>query len=134
MDQDIASLRRMIEEIRQIRERTCDPKSNQNPRYHALSSAVTVPIVVTLGFYFGEHLGDRDVEQRPMPPKAMPISAFMPVGVDSSTAAVSPFARMSATRPAGPASSPDDQAPAPSAAAPAARTWRCGARSARSST
>ena len=36
MDQDIASLRRMIEEIRQIRERTCDPKSNQNPRYHAL--------------------------------------------------------------------------------------------------
>jgi hypothetical protein len=41
MDQDIASVRRMIEEIRQIRERTCDPKSNQNPRYHALSSAVS---------------------------------------------------------------------------------------------
>ena len=41
MDQDIASLRRMIEEIRQIRERTCDPKSNHNPRYHALSSAVS---------------------------------------------------------------------------------------------
>jgi hypothetical protein len=41
MDQDIARLRRMIEEIRQIRERTCDPKSNQNPRYHALSSAVS---------------------------------------------------------------------------------------------
>ena len=26
MDQDIARLRRMIEEIRQIRERTCDPE------------------------------------------------------------------------------------------------------------
>jgi hypothetical protein len=41
MDQDIARLRRMIEEIRQIRERTCDPMPNQNPRYHALSSAVS---------------------------------------------------------------------------------------------
>ena len=43
MDQDIARLRRMIEEIRQIRERTCDPKSSQNPRDHALSSAVSSP-------------------------------------------------------------------------------------------
>ena len=41
MDQDIASLRHTIEEIRQIRERTCDPKSTQNPRYHAISSAVS---------------------------------------------------------------------------------------------
>ena len=43
MDPDIARLRRMIEEIRQIPARTCDPKSNQNPRYHTLSSAVSSP-------------------------------------------------------------------------------------------
>ncbi len=44
MDQDIARLRRMMSvEVRQIRERTCDPRSSQNPRYHALSSAVSSP-------------------------------------------------------------------------------------------
>ena len=45
MDQDIARLRRMIEEIRPIRERTSGPKSNQNPRYHALSSALPRTLV-----------------------------------------------------------------------------------------
>lgn len=40
-DTDIASLERMIEDVRQIRERTCEPKTNSNPRYHALSSAVS---------------------------------------------------------------------------------------------
>lgn len=39
--QDIASLKRMVVEIRQIRDRTCEPKSKENPRYHALSSAVS---------------------------------------------------------------------------------------------
>lgn len=38
---EIASLERMIEEIRRIRDRTCVPKSNSNPRYHALSAAVS---------------------------------------------------------------------------------------------
>jgi hypothetical protein len=37
---DIASLERMIEDVRRIRERTCEPKSNSNPRYHALSAVV----------------------------------------------------------------------------------------------
>jgi hypothetical protein len=40
-DSDIASLERMIEDVRQIRERTCEPRSKENPRYHALSSAVS---------------------------------------------------------------------------------------------
>ncbi len=30
----------MIDELRRLRER-CDPKSNQNPRYHRYSLAVT---------------------------------------------------------------------------------------------
>lgn len=38
---DIASLEHMIEDVRRIRDRTCEPKSNSNPRYHALSSAVS---------------------------------------------------------------------------------------------
>lgn len=38
---DISSLERMIEEVRRIRDRTCEPKANSNPRYHALSSAVS---------------------------------------------------------------------------------------------
>lgn len=40
-DADLAAIERMIEDIRRIRERTCDPKSNKNPRYLALSSAVS---------------------------------------------------------------------------------------------
>jgi hypothetical protein len=38
---DISNLERMIEDVRRIRDRTCEPKSNSNPRYHALSSAVS---------------------------------------------------------------------------------------------
>lgn len=39
-DTDITRLEQMADEIRAIRERTCEPKNNTNPRYHALSSAV----------------------------------------------------------------------------------------------
>jgi hypothetical protein len=38
---DIARLERIIEDVRRIRDRTCEPKANSNPRYHALSSAVS---------------------------------------------------------------------------------------------
>jgi hypothetical protein len=38
---DVERPRQMIEEVRRIRTRTCEPKSNQNPRYLALSNAVT---------------------------------------------------------------------------------------------
>lgn len=38
---DIASLERMVEDVRRIRDRTCEPKSNSNPRYHALAAAVS---------------------------------------------------------------------------------------------
>lgn len=37
---EINLLRAMVDEIRRIRDRTCEPKSNQNPRYLALSSAI----------------------------------------------------------------------------------------------
>jgi hypothetical protein len=40
-DKDIDTLKRMIEDIRSIRDRTCEPKSNENPRYHALSLAIS---------------------------------------------------------------------------------------------
>lgn len=40
-DADIGKLEEMAEEIQRIRERTCEPKRNDNPRYHALSSAVS---------------------------------------------------------------------------------------------
>ena len=39
-DTDVTRLERMADEIRAIRERTCEPKNKTNPRYHALSSAV----------------------------------------------------------------------------------------------
>jgi hypothetical protein len=38
---DVSSLECMIDDVRRIRDRTCEPKSNSNPRYHALSSAVS---------------------------------------------------------------------------------------------
>lgn len=38
---DIAGLERMIDDVRRIRERTCEPKSKSNPRYHALSMVVS---------------------------------------------------------------------------------------------
>jgi len=37
---DVERLHQMIEEIRRIRN-TCEPKSNQNPRYLRLSNAVS---------------------------------------------------------------------------------------------
>lgn len=40
-DRDIAQLDAMIEDIRAIRARTCEPKNQSNPRYHALSMAVS---------------------------------------------------------------------------------------------
>ncbi|OHV56974.1 hypothetical protein [Pseudofrankia sp. BMG5.36] len=38
---EIARLESMIDELRRTRNRTCEPKNNTNPRYHALSSAVS---------------------------------------------------------------------------------------------
>ena len=40
-DPDAARLRQIADELRTIRNRTCEPKSNQNPRYHRLSTAVS---------------------------------------------------------------------------------------------
>jgi hypothetical protein len=37
----IGELRGIQERLRAIRDRYCDPKSNENPRYLALSSAVS---------------------------------------------------------------------------------------------
>ena len=41
LNADIERLTRMIEEVRAIRTRTCEPKTNTNPRYLALSNAVS---------------------------------------------------------------------------------------------
>jgi hypothetical protein len=38
---DLGRLESIAQEIRRIRERTCEPKRNSNARYHALSSAVS---------------------------------------------------------------------------------------------
>lgn len=38
---DIARLHEMADEARRIRNRTCEPKTNANPRYLALSNAVS---------------------------------------------------------------------------------------------
>jgi hypothetical protein len=38
---DIVKLERFAEEVRRIRTRTCEPKTNTNPRYLALSNVVT---------------------------------------------------------------------------------------------
>ena len=38
---DVARLRRMADEIRAIRSRRCEPKSNENKRYADLSAAVS---------------------------------------------------------------------------------------------
>jgi hypothetical protein len=40
-DTEIARIQAMVEEIRAIRTRTCEPKNQSNPRYHALSMAVS---------------------------------------------------------------------------------------------
>ncbi|WP_170323889.1 hypothetical protein [Cryptosporangium phraense] len=38
---DVARLRQMADEVRAIRTRTCEPKSNENKRYLDLSVAVS---------------------------------------------------------------------------------------------
>jgi hypothetical protein len=38
---DIVRLDQMAEEVQRIRNRTCEPKTNSNPRYLALSNAVS---------------------------------------------------------------------------------------------
>lgn len=40
-DDAIGELRLMQERLRAIRERTCDPKTKENDRYHGLSMAVS---------------------------------------------------------------------------------------------
>ena len=40
-DREIARIEALVEEIRAIRDRTCEPKNQRNPRYHALSMAVS---------------------------------------------------------------------------------------------
>jgi hypothetical protein len=40
-ESDIAKLERIADEIRAIRSRCCEPKANTNPRYLALSNAVS---------------------------------------------------------------------------------------------
>jgi hypothetical protein len=38
-ERDIARIEAIVEDIRAIRDRTCQPKNQSNPRYHALSMA-----------------------------------------------------------------------------------------------
>jgi hypothetical protein len=38
---DVAKLDQIVGEIQRIRYRTCEPKANSNPRYLALSNAVS---------------------------------------------------------------------------------------------
>lgn len=40
-EDDIVRLNQIAEEVRDIRNRTCEPKTNTNPRYLALSNAVS---------------------------------------------------------------------------------------------
>jgi hypothetical protein len=40
-DPDVQRLDRIIDDLRALRTRLCEPKSNQNPRYLQLSSAVS---------------------------------------------------------------------------------------------
>ncbi len=40
-DRDVARIQAMVEDIRAIKARTCEPKNQGNPRYHALSMAVS---------------------------------------------------------------------------------------------
>jgi hypothetical protein len=40
-DVEIARIEAMVEDIRAIRNRACEPKDRSNPRYHALSMAVS---------------------------------------------------------------------------------------------
>ncbi len=38
---DIGRLERMIEDLRRMRYRLCEPKNNGNQRYHAFSAAIS---------------------------------------------------------------------------------------------
>jgi hypothetical protein len=40
-DSEITRIQAMVEDIRAIRNRTCEPKDRSTPRYHALSMAVS---------------------------------------------------------------------------------------------
>jgi hypothetical protein len=40
-EEDIARIEAMVQDIRAIRDRTCEPKDRSNPRYHALSMSVS---------------------------------------------------------------------------------------------
>jgi hypothetical protein len=40
-DRDIVRIEAMVEAIRAMRARTCEPKNQSSPRYHALSMAVS---------------------------------------------------------------------------------------------
>jgi|tagenome__1003787_1003787.scaffolds.fasta_scaffold19635700_2 hypothetical protein len=40
-DTEISRIEAMVEDIRAIRNRTCEPMERSNPRYHALSIAVS---------------------------------------------------------------------------------------------
>lgn len=40
-DPDVQRLERIIDDLRALRTRRCEPKSNQNPRYLQLSNAVS---------------------------------------------------------------------------------------------
>lgn len=39
---DIAELESMLQKVQGIRTRSCEPKANTNPRYHALSLVITI--------------------------------------------------------------------------------------------
>lgn len=41
MTDDVTLLERMIEDLRALRTRTCEPRTNTNPRYLRLSNAVS---------------------------------------------------------------------------------------------
>ncbi len=40
-EKEIARIEALVEDVRAIRDRTCEPKNQSNPRYHALSMAVS---------------------------------------------------------------------------------------------
>lgn len=40
-DPEIAYLTSLIDPIRRLRDKTCEPKANSNPRYLALSNAIS---------------------------------------------------------------------------------------------
>lgn len=49
MDQnaDAEHLERMIEDLRRMRYRLCEPRNRDNPRYHAFSRAISALLKVT---------------------------------------------------------------------------------------